>query len=218
MQNMLLDKGCKLSYTSMYREQPLPSIHQLDALIIMGGPMSVHHADQHPWLTLEKVFIASVMRRQVPVLGVCLGAQLIADVLGAAVTQNLHTEIGWFPVKRVNRLPNERLQSLPASFDALHWHQDTFETPSGATNFLVSEGCANQAFIYGDTTLGLQFHLELLPTHVRAIYQASGKLEKSGPYTQSVDKILASADKFRHAGNILKKLLEDFIFQKSTLK
>lgn len=213
IENLLVAKGCTLSRTCMYQDQSLPSIHDIDALIVMGGPMGVHDEDEFPWLTLEKEFIESVLQRELPVLGVCLGAQLIADVLGAAVTKNVYEEIGWFPVKRTKGLQDERVQNLPISFEALHWHGDTFEIPSGATNFIVSDGCANQAFVYGENILGLQFHLEMLPSDVQSIYQECGKSDKSGPYIQSLDEMLAPADKFQRAGTILEEFLEAFIFQ-----
>lgn len=216
IESLLVAKGCKLSRTCMYQDQSLPSIHELDVLIVMGGPMGVNDEDEFPWLTLEKEFIESVINREVPVLGVCLGAQLIAEVLGAAVSKNVHEEIGWFPVQRTKGLLDDRVQNLPTSFDALHWHGDTFEIPSGATNFIVSEGCANQAFVYGENVLGLQFHLEMLPCHVQSIYQECGNPEKSGPYIQSLDEMLAPADNFQYAGTILEEFMEAFIFQKMT--
>lgn len=216
MESIFVAKGCELSCTCMYQDQSLPSIHDMDALIVMGGPMGVHDEDKYPWLTLEKGFIESVIQRDIPVLGVCLGTQLIADVLGAAVTKNVYEEIGWFPVKRTKGLLDERVQNLPTSFDALHWHSDTFGIPSGATNFIVSDGCANQAFVYADNVLALQFHLEMLPSHVQAIYQECGKPEQTGPYIQSLDEMLAPADNFQRAGKILEEFIEAFIFQKLT--
>ena len=100
MESMFIERGCDLSRTCMYEDQSLPSIHDIDALIVMGGPMGVNDDDSYPWLTLEKEFIESVIKLDVPVMGVCLGAQLIANVLGAPVTKNVHEEIGWFPVSR----------------------------------------------------------------------------------------------------------------------
>ena len=216
IENILVSKGCTLSHTCMYQDQSLPSIHDIDALIVMGGPMGVKDEDEFPWLTLEKGFVESIIQRDVPVLGVCLGAQLIADVLGAAVTKNPYEEIGWFPVKRTKGLQDERVEDLPTSFDAIHWHKDTFDIPSGASNFFVSEGCANQGFVYGESVLGLQFHLELLPSNVYAIYQESGNPDKSGQYIQSLDEMLAPADKYQRAGKILEDLFEAFIFKKMT--
>ena len=216
MEDMFVSRGCSLSRTCMYEDQSLPSIHDIDALVVMGGPMGVGDDDEYPWLTLEKEFIESVIKLDVPVLGVCLGAQLIANVLGAKVSKNVNEEIGWFPVKRTKGLEDERVEDLPVSFDALHWHRDTFDIPQGASNFITSEACANQGFAYGDSTLALQFHLEMLPSHVQTIYQECGKPEKTGKYIHGLEKMLAPADNFQQARMILEEFLEAFIFQKVT--
>lgn len=211
---LLIAHGYALSRTCMYRqERPLPPIDAIDALVVMGGPMGVHDEDAYPWLTPEKQLIASAIRRGIPVLGVCLGAQLIADVLGATVTKNEHEEIGWFPVQRTENLTDQRIKNLPASFHALHWHGDTFAIPAAATNFISSAGCAHQAFVYGDNVLALQFHLEMLPSHVHSIYQECGDPNKSGRYIQRLDEMLLPAENFRRAGKILVELLETFIFK-----
>lgn len=215
MENMFVQRGCKLSRTCMYEDQSFPSIHDIDALIVMGGPMSVTDDLEYPWLTLEKEFIESVIKLGKPVIGVCLGAQLIANVLGAAVVKNAHEEIGWFPVNRVDGLMDNKLEKLPQSFDALHWHGDTFDIPEGARNFISSAACTNQAFLYGEVTLALQFHLEMLPSNVQAIYQECGSTEKTGSYITGLADMLAPADKFQHASNILENILEAFIFSKA---
>jgi GMP synthase-like glutamine amidotransferase len=150
----------------------------------------------------------------VPVLGVCLGAQLIANVLGAKVGKNTNEEIGWFPVKRTKGLIDERVENLPISFDAIHWHGDTFDIPEGANNFMTSEATANQGFVYGDNTLALQFHLEMLPSHVQAIYQECGKPEKTGKYVRGLEDMLAPVEKYKQARKTLEGFLEAFIFQK----
>lgn len=217
MENLLIANGHRLSNTCLYQDQSLPPVHDIDALIIMGGPMGVYDEARYPWLRPEKEFIESAMQREIPVLGVCLGAQLLAEVLGATVTKNVHEEIGWFPVRCTQGLQDERIQNLPASFDALHWHGDTFSIPSGASNFIVSDGCTNQAFVYGENVLGLQFHLEMLPSHVQAIYQECGRPDKTGPYIQGMDEMLAPVDKFCHAHKILEEFLKVFIFQKMTI-
>lgn len=216
MEDMFVGKGCELSRTCMYEDQSLPSIHEIDALVVMGGPMGVGDDDEYPWLTLEKEFIESVIKRDIPVLGVCLGAQLIANVLGAKVSKNTHEEIGWYPVHRTDELSDRRLHNLPARFDALHWHGDTFGIPEGASNFMASEACANQGFAYGASTLALQFHLEMLPSHVHAIYQECGKPEKTDTYIQGLEEMLAPAEKYQQARKVLENFLDAFIFHKMT--
>ena len=213
MENYFVSKGCQLSRTCMYADQSLPSIHEIDALIIMGGPMGVYDEDQYPWLVLEKEFIESVIQRKIPVLGVCLGAQLIAHVLGAKVQKNHQQEIGWFPVKRDSLAQYALITNFPKQFDALHWHNDTFDVPDGAHNFLQTDACVNQGFLYNGHVLGLQFHLEILPSNVQAIYQECGSSDNSGEYIQSLDAMLAPADKFQQASNTLEQVLGAFIFQ-----
>lgn len=214
MESIFIEQGCKLSRTCMYEDQSLPSIHDIDALIVMGGPMGVNDENDYPWLTLEKEFIESVIKRDIPVIGVCLGAQLIANVLGAQVTKNAHKEIGWFPVNQTEMFSDDRLNKLPDQFDALHWHSDTFEIPDGASNLFSSEACTNQGFTYGSATLGMQFHLEMLPSTVEAIYHECGSPKNTGTYVQSLEKMLMPIGNFQQAHKILKNLLEGFVFQK----
>lgn len=218
MEHMFVQRGCKITRTCMYEDQSFPSVHEMDALIVMGGPMGVSDDQQYPWLTLEKEFIESVIKRDIPVIGICLGAQLIANVLGAAVVKNTHEELGWFAVNRVdarvNGVVDSRLETLPVNFDALHWHGDTFDLPDGASNFISSAGCVNQGFTYGDSTLALQCHLEMLPSTVQAIYQECGSADKTGKYICGLSEMLAPADKFQQASKILENLLEAFVFQK----
>ena len=211
MEDIFVSEGHRLSNTCLYLEQPLPPVHSVDALIVMGGPMGVHDTARHPWLLKEKEFIESAIRCQIPVLGVCLGAQLLAEVLGARVTKNAHEEIGWFPVQRTKEFQGAHVKNFPASFEALHWHADTFSIPSGASNFLASEGCEHQAFVYGGHVLGLQFHLEMLPSHVQAIYQACGDPRQAGPFVQGLDEMLAPVEKFRQARRILEEFIRAFI-------
>lgn len=217
MENIFVSDKHHLSNTCLYLEQPLPPVHSIDALIIMGGPMGVNDTARYPWLSQEKEFIESAMSRQIPVLGVCLGAQLLAEVLGAHVTKNVHEEIGWFPVRRVQEGQGACAGIFPASFEALHWHGDTFSIPSGASNLLESEGCGHQAFACGDNVLGLQFHVEMLPSHVQAIYQECGDARQTGRFVQTLDEMLAPADNFYQAHKIMKKLTRAFISRETAI-
>lgn len=217
MENIFVSGKHRLSSTCLYLEQSLPPTHGIDALIVMGGPMGVHDTARYPWLSQEKEFIEAAMRRHIPVLGVCLGAQLLAEVLGARVVKNVHEEIGWFPVRRAQQAEGACAELFPASFEALHWHGDTFSIPSGARNLLASEGCEHQAFAYGDNVLGLQFHLEMLPSHVQAIYRECGDPRKTGPFIQGLDEMLAPADNFFQAHEIMKKLARAFIFRETAI-
>lgn len=148
--------------TDLYANQPLPDINSFDWLVIMGGPMSVGDAFEYPFLKKEKLFIESAIKANKLTLGICIGAQLIADVLGARVYKNEFKEIGWFPVSLTSEGKTSTVfKSFPSKFMTFQWHQDTFDIPSGAIALATSENCKNQAFLYDEHTVALQFHFEV---------------------------------------------------------
>lgn len=135
------------------------TVEGASALVFMGGPMSVN--DPLPWIDQECALIREALARNMPVLGHCLGAQLIAKALGARVYPNPVREIGWFPVEqRPEGQDSPWLEGLPSRFEVLHWHGETFSLPPGATPLLKSNHCVNQAFSIGPA-LALQFHVEM---------------------------------------------------------
>ncbi len=151
------------STTHLYENENFPKPENFDLLIIMGGPMNIYEYDKYPWLREEKAFIKETIFAGKAVLGICLGAQLLADVLKAQVFKNKYKEIGWFPVFTAKNEESEAhlLEGIPEKFTAFHWHGDTFSLPEGAKKLFVSEACENQGFIYKDRVIGLQFHLEM---------------------------------------------------------
>lgn len=151
------------SYTRFYAGDPIPDITGIDWLIVMGGPMGVYDSTEYPWLENEKTFIRQCINEDMPVIGICLGAQLIAAALNAAVYPHSSKEIGWFPVHQTDAEKAGIFSDLPDTFTVLHWHGDTFDLPVGATLLASSNICRNQAFQYGDKVLGLQFHFESTP-------------------------------------------------------
>ena len=157
------DLGGRLIRHRQYQRQPLSiSPDDYDVLVAMGGPMGVHDGDQHPWLDHELCFIRGAIDQGKHVLGICLGAQMIAKALGAEVRKHSCTEIGWFPIFFEDAFLDTRLgRELDRQIDVLHWHGDTFATPPGAMRIAGSEACANQGFLYEGRVLGLQFHLEM---------------------------------------------------------
>lgn len=157
------DLGASLTRHQQYRQQPLSAPHDsYDALVVMGGPMGVDDSDQHAWLDHELRFVRESIDQGKHVLGVCLGAQMIAKALGAEVRKNPCMEIGWFPVTFEDAFLKTRLgQGLDPQMDVLHWHGETFATPEGAVRMAGSEACANQGFLYEERVLGFQFHLEM---------------------------------------------------------
>lgn len=148
------------------QNDPIPSsIDGVSGLVFMGGPMSVN--DPLPWIPRVTKLIQQAVAADVPVLGHCLGGQLISKALGGAITKNPVKEIGWLPVSRVDSpAAKPWLDELPAKFEVFHWHGEIFSIPPGATRLLASSDCANQAFVIGKT-LAFQCHIEMTGEMVR---------------------------------------------------
>jgi GMP synthase-like glutamine amidotransferase len=154
-------------------ETALPAMEDFDWLVIMGGSMNVYEEDKYPWLAAEKRFIAETVQAGKTVLGLCLGAQLLAVVLGGKVTRNRHREIGWHPIRLTGAArENPCLSFLPAEPIVFQWHSDTFsELPPGALLLAESETCAHQAFVYRERVFAFQFHLENNETILRGLVE-----------------------------------------------
>lgn len=206
----LTRRGDVLSCTRLYADDPLPDPGGIDALIVMGGPMNIYEERIHPWLRRERQWIGDVIRAQCRVLGICLGAQLVADALGAPVTRNAHTEIGWWPVTLSDAGRQSRLlKDVPGRFTAFHWHGDTFAIPDGATALVSSEACAHQAFEYGGRVLALQFHLEVTAADARRWYGHGHP--PPAPYVQTADEVLPRYDDFAGNNRLMLKLLDNWL-------
>jgi GMP synthase (glutamine-hydrolysing) len=140
------------------------------ALVVMGGPMGVYEADRHPQLRDELRLIEDAVRRHRPVLGICLGSQLLAAALGARVYPSGGKEIGWYRITLRDAAANDPLlRAAPREFTALCWHGDVFDLPSGAVPLASSAMTEHQAFRYGDNAYGLLFHLEATQAQVEAM-------------------------------------------------
>jgi len=205
----LARNGHPLSVTRLYREEPLPDPEAFDALVIMGGPMGVHDDARYPWLASERRFISATMALDKTVLGICLGAQLMAHAAGAAVTPNRHREIGWFPVTRADPVQTTVLRDvLPPVFDAFHWHGDTFDLPAGAVPLGASQACPNQGFIIDNRMVGLQFHLETTPQSAAALIDNCRPELDNSAYVQDPAAMLADWRRFQHINMIMEKALD----------
>lgn len=195
--------GYDISRTAFYEPAwEIPSLSSYDALIIMGGPMGVYDEPDYPWLAAEKAHLLAAIDAGKPVLGICLGAQLIASALGAVVAPMKHKEIGWFPVATTDEATGHPILSgLNQAMDVLHWHGDRFEIPDGAVHLMSSYACDTQAFLFKERVLGLQFHLEMDAPALRQIINACGHELHESPTVQSADALLSHAPKYntRHA-------------------
>ena len=146
----------------------LPKINGLSHLVLLGGPMNVDEEDRYPFLREEDLLIKEAIQRGKAVLGICLGAQLIAKALGAKVFKAPVKEIGWYDVS-VTKIGSQDplLSDLPKTFPVFQWHEDTFEIPNGAKLIATSSPISHQAFRYGERVYGLQFHLEVTDKMIR---------------------------------------------------
>jgi GMP synthase-like glutamine amidotransferase len=204
------DQGYRCSRTRFYTNDGLPSLSAIDWLVVMGGPMNIYEEDRYPWLVREKAFIADAIAHGKLVLGVCLGAQLIADILGGPVSPNQFKEIGWLPVSLTAGAVNSPLfHNLPPEFIAFHWHGDTFQIPPGAVAAASTSGCPNQAFAYQDKVAGLQFHLESTPASVQKLIYHCGDELVPGPYIQTPAEISAAGHFFLEIEKIMNNFLQN---------
>lgn len=138
----------------------IPNLDASDLLIVLGGPIGAYEATLYPFLLEEQRLIERALRLGCPILGICLGAQLLAQVLGARVYPGIAKEIGIAAIKLTAEGHTSCLHNLAPDFNVLHWHGDTFDLPNGATCLASSQVTPNQAFSVGPNVLGLQFHIE----------------------------------------------------------
>ena len=207
------ERGYQISGTKLFDGEKLPTVGAFDWLVVMGGPMNIYEEDIYPWLAPEKKFIAEAIEAGKIVLGVCLGAQLMADVLGAKVFKNEYKEIGWYPVSlsdEAKKLPV--FSGLPEVFTAFHWHGDTFELPVGCVRAASSEGCVNQAFTCKEgKVIGLQFHLESSPESVGKLVTHCGDELVEGKYIRTAEELLALGNDWRELDELMVKLLDNMV-------
>lgn len=204
------EKGHDISRTLLFEGETPPRLEEFDWLVILGGPMNIYEDEKYPWLTLEKSFIKRAIKEGKIVLGICLGAQLIADVLGGKVRRNELREIGWHSVSLTPEGSNSEIFGhLPEKFVALQWHGDTFDIPPGAAWMAKSDACAHQAFQHG-RAMGLQFHLEASMKSIDdLIKNCSDELEGGGEYVQKEEEILARVDVIPEMNKLMDRFLDE---------
>ena len=204
-----MDKGHSLSSTRLYLNEPFPQLKDFDWLIVMGGPMGISDELKYPWLNREKAFIKSAIESGKIVLGICLGAQLIADVLGAKVYMNHHREIGWFPIMISEQAGDTVFRGVfPEGLNVFHWHGDTFDIPRSGIPLASSKACPNQGFIVENRIVGLQFHLETTPDSARALIENCREDLDGSEFVQSEKEILSNVSRFLRINEVMNAVLE----------
>lgn len=212
----LAARGARVTSTRLFEDPRLPDVHDFDWLVVMGGPLSANDDDRYPWLAPERALIADAVDADKVVLGVCLGAQLLAKALGARVYRNAEPEIGWFPVEPVEGdgptgtggSGAEPGGPLALPVEAFHWHGDTFDLPAGATHLARSAACRHQAFSVGPRVLGLQFHLEMTAAGARALAEACRDELRAAPWIQPEQELLRDPSRFERGNRAMVRTLE----------
>jgi GMP synthase-like glutamine amidotransferase len=186
-------EGCSITSTHLYNHENLPAQSDFDWLVVMGGPMNIYQEDKYPWLVSEKQFIREAIKSGKVVIGICLGAQLIADVIGGEITRNPCPEIGWFPIKLKEEARSSLLFSfLPEEPMVFQWHGDTFSTlPEDAVCLAESDACHNQAFVYKDRVFGFQFHLESTQETIGNLVNHCIEEMVPGDFVQTPEEVLS---------------------------
>ncbi len=209
MEAWFKSKGHSITYTRFYLGEKSVELQAFDALVVMGGSMGVYDEAIYPWLIEEKLALRLAIEDEKIVLGICLGAQLIASVTGGTVSRNHFKEIGWHEVRRIEGGVWDKI--FPATMITFHWHGDTFSLPPGAKHLVGSEACENQAFAIGEKVLGLQFHPEVTVKTIEALMADCENDLTPGPFVQGKEMLRGKAEYFSVNEEFLNRILSRLI-------
>jgi len=187
------EKGHTITNTKPYKGESLPSVHNFNFLIILGGPQSPRDVVECPYLLDEIALIRQAIEHEKIVLGFCLGAQLISEALGGHTQRSPEKEIGIFPIRLTGAGQKDYLFSgFPEILDVIHWHNDMPEVPKGGTLLASSEGCPVQGFKYSDKVYGFQFHMEITKEGISELIAQCPNDIIPSRFTQSVAELKAA--------------------------
>jgi GMP synthase (glutamine-hydrolysing) len=198
---LLKEAGFRIRYVNFGRApESRPSLDGYEALIILGGPMNSDQIDSHPNLTTEIELIREAVERQLSVLGICLGAQLLAKALGGSVSRNPTREIGWYDVELTDSGSDDPVLSKFATVQRVfQWHEDGIQLPPGAVHLATSDASAVQAFRHGEHVYGFQFHLEVdqslierwltVPANQETLQDEAGRVDPDSIRQQNIDSV-----------------------------
>jgi GMP synthase (glutamine-hydrolysing) len=193
IENWARDRGYQFTGTLTSGGERLPNAADIDFLIVMGGPQSPMRTDEYPYLKDEMELVSEIIQQHKPVIGFCLGSQVIAEALAAPTQQSPNKEVGFFPVQLTEDGRRDPvLKDLPAEFEALHWHYDMPGIPLGAVLLAKSAGCPHQAFRFGDRVYGFQFHMEPTRDSTKPLLKKGADDLAPSQYTQTAEEIMAA--------------------------
>jgi len=214
--NVLRDRGIHHRYLDLPRgEAPPRDLQNVGGLIVLGGPMAVYEAERHAFLRTESGLVERALNAGRPVLGICLGAQLIASVLGARVYAGERREVGWAPITLTEDGRDDAVFGLmEPTLTVFHMHGDTYELPADAKNLARSAVYEQQAFRWGDLTYGLQFHLEFTDTMIQRLAteaESRSYIPEAGVDPRSL--LVDAASHTRRLGGVVQKVFSEFFSQ-----
>lgn len=193
-ENSILTLGHEIITIRIDRQNPIPKTVDCDAMIMLGGPYPLTMENRPAWIADEQALVRRYMDGGRRILGICLGAQILASALGARVRRNAQAELGWHTIRRTTFPSSEVNKSLPPEMTVFQWHRDTFEIPSGGQQLYESDGCRNQAFSLGDRIFGFQFHFEADMRTIRTFLAVSKYRKLTGKGIQTEAEIMAGID------------------------
>jgi GMP synthase (glutamine-hydrolysing) len=186
---LLKEQGFRLRYVNFGRTPDAkPTLDGYQGLVVLGGPMCVDQSDRFPHLKYEIQLIEQALKQDLPILGICLGAQLMAKTLGAWVGPNREKEIGWYDLELTQEGRNDPvLRHLKEKEKIFQWHGDTFTLPQGAVHLAASPTCTQQAFRYGKHAYGMQFHLEVDEAMIQRWLQVPSHIDELSDLEDEID-------------------------------
>jgi GMP synthase (glutamine-hydrolysing) len=217
IENWAIDKGHDLSSTHTYKGEKLPDISTIDFLIIMGGPQSPTELDKYPYLRNEITLTQQAIDQGKAVLGICLGAQIISESLGAKTERSPNKEIGVYPIRLTKEGEMDSIfKKFPKSFDVMHWHNDMPGIPQGAVLLAYSEGCPRQVIKYSDRVYGLQCHMEMTSELIKGMVEHCVNDLIPGQYIQKNKNLLTNdMSEINNKMFIILDYLESAVMKKS---
>ncbi len=204
-------KGYAVERTDVFKGAKLPSQKDFDWLIVLGGFQHVWEEQEHPWLVEEKGFISEALSKDKIILGICLGAQLLAEALGGRVFSSEKEEIGWYEVTVIDEGKGSYLlKNVPRKFLTFHWHSDHFTLPPGCTRLAFSEPTANQAYIAKNSRVaGLQFHPEYTIELIRYFAIGYGHEWQKDQYVAGKKAVLSKSEQIPETYRLMELLLDN---------